>query len=322
MHPTHLEEVRSLGPLQALPSSAQFSPLPPPPPLVLLSSQSICVPFNYLCAAPGRGRGRATRLWLAGRPSPLPPSQGSAAFSLPPAGRGWRARPVSGEGPGARSAAQPGGLPAPPQRPVPCSRLARCPPLHCRGSPRSPERSARMAAAAERGSEPPAEPPRGARRPPLGPEEVARRPASTRREPSDRRQLLAEEPAGRDQHAGTAAAFPQAAGGVARSRRRLRRAVPGGGGAAPQGRREGGAGLPGGRRLPSSPGELGGRGLAFLPATGPLGLLLPTPSLADGFVTASSRGACGGRLQLALPSRWELPPSSARLWEPESGRRA
>ncbi|KAM7107806.1 ribonucleoprotein PTB-binding 2 isoform 4-T4 [Ciconia maguari] len=47
-----------------------------------------------------------------------------------------------------------------------------------------------MAAAAERGAELPAEPPRGARPPPLGPEEVARRLASTRRELSNRRKIL------------------------------------------------------------------------------------------------------------------------------------
>uniref|UniRef100_A0A8C3KHV3 Ribonucleoprotein, PTB binding 2 n=1 Tax=Calidris pygmaea TaxID=425635 RepID=A0A8C3KHV3_9CHAR len=47
-----------------------------------------------------------------------------------------------------------------------------------------------MAAAAERGAELPAEPPRGVRPPPLGPEEVARRLASTRRELSNRRKIL------------------------------------------------------------------------------------------------------------------------------------
>ncbi|XP_030350650.1 ribonucleoprotein PTB-binding 2 isoform X2 [Strigops habroptila] len=46
-----------------------------------------------------------------------------------------------------------------------------------------------MAAAAERGAELPAEPPRGVR-PPLGPEEVAKRLESTRRELSNRRKIL------------------------------------------------------------------------------------------------------------------------------------
>ncbi|XP_071606025.1 ribonucleoprotein PTB-binding 2 isoform X2 [Heliangelus exortis] len=47
-----------------------------------------------------------------------------------------------------------------------------------------------MAAAAERGAELPAEPPRGVRLPPLDPEEVTRRLASTRRELSNRRKIL------------------------------------------------------------------------------------------------------------------------------------
>lgn len=122
------------------------------------------------------------------------PHGGSAALGLPHRGQG-EGSGAGPAGPGAGSTAGAGGAAGAPPAAVPRGSPAALPaprrlPLSSAG------RRCKMAAAAERGAELPAEPPplpplpRGARPPPPSPEEVARRLASTRRELSNRRKIL------------------------------------------------------------------------------------------------------------------------------------
>lgn len=119
---------------------------------------------------------------ISGRPSPLPPHWAPRR----------RLRTLGGRQRAAGAAPRRGGPGVAPRRAVPFRAVPRG--SAARPPPRLPPLAralCKMAAAAERGADLPAEPPRGARPPPpLSPEEVARRLASTRRELSNRRKIL------------------------------------------------------------------------------------------------------------------------------------
>lgn len=220
------------------------------------------------------------------------PRRGPRRSQPPPGGTagGRRGGPgrAAGSGGAWRAAPGPAARPPPPPRLPPLAR-ALC----------------KMAAAAERGAEPPAEPPRGVRPPPpLGPEEVARRLASTSRELSNRRKILLRNlPAESSSQVRPPPPLPPAppagpcpgwgtrpgAGGKLSHR-------GGAAGAAPRGRREGGAGLPALALLPGgSSATAASLSARRQPARAP-------PPDAFGFVAAGSRGAREARLRLALPA--------------------
>lgn len=259
-----------------------FSPLPP---LVLLSSQGIRAPSTSFVRYGGRGA-------YFGEAEPAAPALGSSAAAPRSsahfgAGRGRWARPLGGAGLA--------WLPAGPFRTVPRGSAARPPPR----LPPLARALCKMAAAAERGADLPAEPPRGARPPPpLSPEEVARRLASTRRELSNRRKILLRNlPAESSSQVrpppplsrrGELPPAPRAGRG--------RRGTSQGCGAGPGAEgeplpRAGGREVRGCPRSPSFPGVFGSCSFPFLPAASPLGLLLPAPPWAGGFVTAVLPGA-------------------------------